>query len=154
MRYFFEPILFLLLSSCFLSSCSGEGHGDEHGIDAAADSFATNYFNYRFVRSLQFCTPESEKWVRFAASNIIQEDIDTLRAQASGASYEIVDVDERNDTSAIVQYRVSDFMLIDTLGRAGRIVSDCVFDVSFVFRQGKWLVKMEAPLQSERQSRD
>ncbi len=154
MRYIFEPILFILLFSCFLSSCSGECHVGEHGIDAAADSFATNYFNYRFVRSLQFCTPESEKWVRFAASNIIQEDIDTLRAQASGATYEIEDVDEKNDTLAVVKYRVSDFLLVDTLGRAGRIVGDCVFDVPFVYRHGKWMVKMEAPLRSERQSRD
>ena len=41
-------------------------------------AFAEAYFNYDFEKAKRMVTPESEKWLRFIASNITQEDIDLV----------------------------------------------------------------------------
>lgn len=123
-----------------LAGCTGGDSRDDSDITAAVDSFAAAYFNYDFKTAAANTTPESVKWLRFAASNVIDEDIELLRTQEEGASHQTENIRHTSDTTARVRCSVSNFLLRDTLGRAGRIVKNgsCVMNV--VLRNGRWTV--------------
>ena len=92
-----------------------------------------------------------EQWLRYAASNVHQEDVDILRAQDEGASHEINEiVYNKDDSTAYARITVRNFLQMDTIGTAGHIVKEAQIRIPLVLRNKKWLVKMEAPLQNER----
>lgn len=137
------------------SSCSQPAEEKEKDkIKSAADSFTENYFNFKFADSRKFSTEESAVWLSFLASNMQQEDIDILKAQDEGAYCEAQSINIVNDTTATANYRIHNFMRIDTLGKAGEMTEQADYIITLVKRGGKWNVKMEGPLQSERRNRD
>lgn len=140
----------VLVSSC--SRAAEEKEKDE--IKSTAGSFAENYFNFKLSDSRKFCTEESAVWLSFLASNIRQEDVDILRAQEEGATCKALSINIVNDTTATADYRICNFMRINTLGKAGKMTEQADYTITLVKRHGKWSVKMEGPLQSERRSRD
>ncbi len=151
MKISFLTIVCLLI---FYSCTEHYESEDEEKIISTTDSFATHFFNYNLKEAMPFCTPESEKWIRYKASNIFQEDIDVLRNQDEGATHKTDDITYVNDTSAIVKCHVYNVMKTDTIGKPGRISEHEIYNINLVKRDDKWLVKMEGPLQSEKQNRD
>lgn len=151
MKIYYSLIICLLIFSSCTEHYESE---DEEQIVSTTDSFATHYFNYNLKEAMPFCTPESEKWIRYTASNIFQEDIDLLKQQKEGATHETDDIIYINDTSAMVKCHVYNVMKIDTIGKPGTISEHEIYNISLVKRDRKWLVKMEGPLQNEKQSRD
>ena len=74
-----------------LSGC--EPHeGSEDQLKADVDSFANNYFNWHFPKAVKYCTQESERWLRYAASNVNETDVELLRQKPEDASIEITDI--------------------------------------------------------------
>jgi len=143
---------FALLITCFafvLFGCNGKS-GETDAI-IVAENFGKAYFNYDFRSALQYCTPESEKWLRFAASNVYVTDVEMLRAMDSGAKVEGVDVVHADDDStAMAIVEVRDFMVRDTVGHAGHIEKEGRYCIPIVKRQDAWLVKMASLLRSEK----
>lgn len=73
--WYAEVYSFLALMSC-------QPHkGSEEQLKADIDSFATYYYNWHFEKAARFCTPESKVWLRYAASNVHQADIELLKAK-------------------------------------------------------------------------
>ena len=121
----------------------------------AVSGFAGSYFNYDLQKAVDYCTPESRKWIRFVASNILQADVDVLHSQHECASVDIQNIEYTSgDTCGIVTVKIRNFMQIDDIGRPGHIVDDAVFHIPVVNRNGRWLVRMAGPLRSERSYRD
>lgn len=148
------PILFFAIVAVSFS-CTGEtGREDEDSITELTDSFGYNYFNLKFSKALPYCTSESEKWLRFRATNVLQEDIDILRQQAEGATCRTKDVNVISDTSATVTCEVSNFLRSDTLGRPGSITKEGLYTFHAVKRDGKWSIKMEGLPQNEMRNHD
>ena len=138
-----------------LLACSQSKETEEiNRITFTADNFIESYFNYDFSKSCQFSTEESELWLKFVASNIEQEDIDILRQQPEGASFETKDINVINDSTAIAHYRIYNFMRMDTIGKAGEMTSKADYAITLVKRHGKWQVRMEGPLRSEKRNHD
>lgn len=151
MKISFLTIICLLILGACTKHYESE---DEESITSVTDSFATHYFNFRLKEAMPFCTPESEKWIRYTASNIFQEDIDILKAQTEMATHETDGITYVNDTAASVKCHVYNALKTDTIGRPGHISGHEIYNLNIVKRNGKWMVKMEGPLQSEKQSRD
>lgn len=132
--------LFLLLA---MASCLPH-EGSEKQLKEDIDSFATYYYNWHFAKALKYCTPESEKWLRYAASNVHQADIDLLHAKAEDATIEIDDVDFLDDeVSANVNIHVTNFLQMDTIGQEAHLVKKASFQIPMVIHQGKWKVKLK-----------
>lgn len=127
----------LILALCLLSSCRHEG--SEGQLRQVVDSFSVAYFNWRFQHAVPYCTKESEVWLRYAASQVHQEDVDILRIQEQGASHAIKDIQYDGD-SAHVLLEVRDYLCMDTIGREGRLVSEAEFRLSLLCRGEKWKV--------------
>lgn len=147
--------IYLFCLFVILCSCSGRSKdGFNPDIVAVADSFALNYFNLDIPSSAKYCTPGPKRLLRFYAGNVSEEDLAVLQCHDEPASCEIIDVAMQTDTSAVVKCKVSDFLKIGDIDKAGEMADDEVFCIPVVRRGGRWLVKMEAPLRSGRQSRD
>lgn len=91
-----------LFALALLPSC----HSEEQQQEAAqvVQSFANAFFNYDFRSSMQFATPESRQWISFLASNITQDDLNTINAmneEASCATPEITLIDDTTATARL-----------------------------------------------------
>ena len=134
--------VFLFLLVCGLSACH---KGDEDQMRETVDSFAEAYFNWQFQKALPYVTPASGRWLHYAASQVTQEDIDSLRAMAEGAGCKIQSVDYSDvDTLAVVTVAVSHFLAMDTIGRPSHLVDEAVCRLPVVFANDKWKVCLKA----------
>ncbi len=132
-----------------VGSC-GNRTNDEQAA-ACADSFAVNYFNWNFNGAARFCTPESVRWLQFAASQVTQADIDTLRAKAHGADVEVADVAMSDDEScADIRVTVTDFMVPAAIGQGAEATAKQTFKLMAVRIGDDWKIRMEDLPRSER----
>lgn len=148
------PFLTVICILFFVACSKNYKSEDEENITHITDNFAEQYFNFNLKQALTLCTPESEKWIRFMASNITQEDIDVLKEKEDDATCETDEITYINDTSAYVKCHIYNVMKIDTIGQPGKVSEHEIYNINVVKRGGKWMVKMEGPLQSEKQNRD
>ena len=126
-----------------LSGCQPH-EGSDSQLKEDADSFAIYYYNWHFPKALKYCTPSSETWLRYAASNVHEADIELLRNKAEDASVEITDVDYADDeVSAVVSIKVSNFLQMDTIGKEAHPVDEATFQLPMEIHEGKWKVKLE-----------
>lgn len=117
--------------------------GSEDQLKADVDSFATLYFNWHFPQTFKYCTPQSEKWLRYAASNVHQADVDALREKADDATIEIQDIDFGDDeVTATVHVNVAHFLQMDTIGKAARLIDQATFQLHMEIHEGKWKINL------------
>lgn len=135
----------LVVSSIALGLSGCQPHeGSESQLKEDVDSFATYYYNWHFEKAAKFCTPESEKWLRYASSNVHQADIDLLHAKQQDALVEIQDIDFGDDeTSATVNLQVTDFYQMDSIGQEAHLVQQAGFKLPMALHEGKWKVLLK-----------
>ncbi len=137
-----------MASMMFVSACN---QGSESQLVSNIDSFSTAYFNWQFQRAVPLCTPESKRWLSYMASQVNQADVDSLKAQPQGATFEVGNVSYQDgDSLANVEVTVSHFLSMDTLGRAAQPVEKARFVIPVAFRNGLWRVNLSSPLRPER----
>lgn len=118
--------------------------GSESQLKEDVDSFATYYYNWHFEQAAKYCTPRSEVWLRYAASNVHPADIDLLRAKQQDAIVELGDVDFHDDeVSATVSIKVTNYLKMDSIGKEAQLVKEASFDLPMVLHQGKWKVELK-----------
>ena len=143
MRKTLLGLLAVGMAAGVLSGCHDRTPDEDPTL--VADSFAEAYFNYDFSKALGYCTPESGRWIRFAASNIYAADVEALRGMASGATVEIDDVDDGDtDSTAVATVNVDGYLQRDTIGRPGRVMGAQTYRLPLVRRDGKWQVNLTA----------
>ncbi len=117
--------------------------GSEDQLKNDADSFATYYYNWHFPEAIKYCTPESERWLRYAASNVHEADIMLLRQKAEDATIEIKDIDFADDgKSAYVTLSVYNFLQMDTIGQAAHLVEQADLQLPMELHEGIWKAKL------------
>ena len=148
-------ILYILTAAALLlASCKPSATALDEEVQTTAADFAQAYFNYDYESALKLATPESEKWLRYAASNVTQAVVDLYNAQQEGVVVAIDDFYWTNDTMASVSVSVSNFVVDDSIHSAPRIADEGLFRLTLVRRDGKLAVRMAGPLRNETQSRD
>ena len=132
---------FTILLWCF-SSCGHINQSDS--AEACVDSFSQHYFNWQFQCSMPFVTPTSQKWLRYVASQVQQDDVEQLRNMPQGATYKIINVDtEDGDSVAVSHVLVRDFLCMDTIGKKSHVVDETTYEIKLHFQGGKWLVNLD-----------
>ena len=143
-----------LIAALLLVTCSpGRSNTDEQAQETAAE-FAEAYFNYDFQTAGNYTTPESRKWLSYAASNVTQAIVDLYNAQEVRATADIADFYWANDTTAIVNIIVNHYITNDSIGASPRIAEEGSFSLTIVRRDDKMLVRMGGPLRNEKQNPD
>jgi hypothetical protein len=143
--------LFLLLSVAIMASCNIGQEGDDVALSVAAD-WADAYFNCDFHEAASYATAESEQWLRFAASNTTEQDLQTVKGGATATADDYFTV--ANDTLRVVTLHVRNFLKPVAVGEPAQLQEEGTFLVTVVKRDGKWKVRMEGLPRSEKQSRD
>ena len=144
----------ILTSVYALTGCQSH-QGDENQLENDIDSFATYYVNWQFPKTLKYCTQSSEPWLRYAASNVHQADVDLLRTKAEDATVEINDIDFGDDeVSAIADITVRNFLQMDSIGEEAHLVEEADFLLPMCMENGVWKVKMASLPQRKKKNHD
>ena len=142
-------ILAMVLS---LTACNLTNREDTVATDVAVQ-WGEAFFNCDYHAAQALSTPESRRWLQFAASNTTQQDLDLLKQHA--AEVEATDYfPAANDTLRVVQLVVRNSLSPAVNGGAPLQVDEALFSVTVVKRNDQWLVRMASLPRSERQSRD
>ncbi|MBQ8154436.1 MAG: hypothetical protein IJ069_12335 [Prevotella sp.] len=150
MKYYLLFALVFLLGSCQISD-----NDTLDAVDKPLSTWAEAYFGFDYEEALDYMTPESEKWIRFAASNITEKDVAFINEHNRNVKTEIIDrYIMAGDTSCSARIRVSDFVQLGFVGQEDKVIDQAEYQITLVKRDDKWKVKMEGPLQSGKQSRD
>lgn len=143
--------IILLTSVLMLAGCSMGS--DDSSASCTALTWADAYFNCDFVEAAKHVTPESEKWLRFAASNIVEDDLQLLRDNPVEID-EDADVTYSNDTLRVVSIDVKNFLVNRSVDEPKEQADEGTFLVNVVKRNGQWAVRMEGLPRSGKQSPD
>lgn len=132
----------LLAGVLLTASCS---YREEKAVEQSVVGFAQNYFNLRYQKALNVCTPESEKWVRFKATNITQEDVDVYNSKRDTAECDVESIDLDDDkATAIVEVR--NFLNCDSIGKPATICPNAKFKLELKKQGEKWMVDVQSPI--------
>ena len=139
--------LSLLLAACDMIQ------NDDNEATSTAVQWGEAFFNCDYHAAEALCTPESRRWLQFAASNTTQQDLDLLKQHA--AQVEATDFfPEANDTLRVVELVVRNSVKPTVAGEEPSQTDKAVFHTTVVKRNGSWLVRMASLPQSEKQSHD
>ena len=143
--------LLLFLAAILVAGCDVGMDGDQQAREVAGD-WADAYFNCDFKDASGYVTPESQKWLQYAASNTTEEELKMLK-NAGGARVSVSDsFDEANDTMRLVTLNVTN--VLTTQQQKPVIAEEGTFKVMVVKRDGEWQVRMAGLLQSGKQNHD
>lgn len=143
--------LLLFLAAILVAGCDVGMDGDQQAREVAGN-WADAYFNCDFKDASGYVTPESQKWLQYAASNTTEEELKMLK-NAGGARVSVDDsFDEANDTMRLVTLNVTN--VLTTQQQKPVIAEEGTFKVIVVKRDGEWQVRMAGLLQSGKQNHD
>lgn len=143
-----------LLSVTALTACTDNMSSQQEKAGRTATSFAEAYFNYDFKKAIELTTPETTKWIRFAASNISEEDLNELNNRTEGASVTLTGCELLNDTTCEAVLEIGNYLTADSIGRPIVSRHDGVFRLTVIQRDGQWKIRMAGLPRSETRSHD
>lgn len=120
-------------------------NGEEKDIERSAGDFAAAYFNLRYARAAELSTPDSEKWIRFKASNITQADLDVYNSAQDTATCTVNGMEICGD-SAIVAMTVNNVLVMDSIGKVANICKERDYRLILKKKEGKWAVRLSSVL--------
>ena len=135
-----------------LTACNLTNREDTLATDVAVQ-WGEAFFNCDYHAAEALSTPESRRWLQFAASNTTQHDLDLLKQHT--AEVEATDFfPDANDTLRVVELAVSNSISPSIHAGESSQEEKALFHITVVKRNGSWLVRMADLPRSEKQSRD
>ncbi len=142
----FIAFLVIVFSACNLSKLTHERAAK------TAELWARAFFYADYQEAQQYVTPDSRRWLQFAASNITQHDLDLINA--ADIDVETMDIQESdNDSLVTAVIKVSNYVGPALLGQESVVQQVGFFTVTLVEHEGQWHVRMAGLPQNEKQSR-
>jgi hypothetical protein len=144
---------YLILSLTLALTACNMMQNDDDQATAIAIEWGEAFFNCDYHAAEALSTPDSRRWLQFAASNTTQQDLDLLKQHA--AEVEATDFfPEANDTLRVVELVVRNSVKPTIAGEQPSQIEKAMFRTTVVKRNGSWLVRMASLPRSEKQSRD
>lgn len=129
--------------------------GSKNDAEKALTAWANAYFNFDYEKVLKYTTPEGEQWIRFAASNITEQDIDFIKEQNLPTQINILNSQlTEGDTICNAKIRVSQFIQLGLSAQDHQVINHADFQIQLVKRGNEWLVRMEGLPQSGKRNHD
>lgn len=91
---------------------------------------------------MQYCTPESQCWVIYAASNVTQEDVDAINAMKEKTTCKTTNIEIYNDSTSMATVKARNFFMMDSIGVTGKVIPEAYFTMTLKRREGKWSVHL------------
>ena len=136
-------IILTIVGSVLIGLCACTDHKNEEQLRDTANAFAQTYFNWQFNDALAHCTPSSQRWISYAASQVKQDDVDKLRSAEQGARSEIKKIHyDEGDSVASVVMKVENFLSMDSLDAVGHFVKSATYTLQLVRQTKQWKVRL------------
>lgn len=137
--------------ACLVMACGGASRDEKEKIEHEIQGFSEAYFNFRLHDAAGYCTADSKKWIMYFASNITEHDLETLRSKESDATVRVTDIRfNEADSTGTACITVSNAMILDSIGKPGRVADEAEYKLNFVCNNGRYRVRMAGPLRNER----
>lgn len=144
--------LLIIAMTLSLAACDIIQRDSDKATDVAVQ-WGEAFFNCDYHAAEALCTPDSRRWLQFAASNTTQHDLDLLKQHA--AEVEATDYfPVASDTLRVVELAVRNSLSPNINAEESSQIEEVLFHTTVVKRNGQWLVRMEGLPRSEKQSRD
>ena len=132
---------FITLLFCAFCSCStgNEENKDEQEIQALVDSFATQYYCWRFKDAARFSTEEQTQYLRFLSSNVHESDIKVLTSSSERPEFSLGEINITGET-ATVTLELSNIYQMDSLGTAPQLHKEATHHLLLTKENGQWKV--------------
>lgn len=139
MKIRFLPIITLLF--CAFCSCStgNEENRDEQEIQTLVDSFATQYYCWRFKDAARFSTEKQVQHLRYLSSNVHESDIKTLTSSSERPEFTLGEIDITGET-ATATLKLSNIYQMDSLGIAPQLCKEATHHLHLAKENGQWKV--------------
>lgn len=125
-------VLFLCLTTMLFCACHSGRNPQE-----VAERFLSAYLECRFSDAGEWASPEVAEMMHWRASNLTQAEVELLNENVP--QVEVEDVEDYGD-SCIVSLKVSDALILDSVGQPGH-VDDCDYRVTLKKEKGSnWIV--------------
>lgn len=134
----FGMVLYGMLLGIPLPSCTRKNQQ----LESCVDSFAQSYFRWRFSKAMNSCDTASYRWLSFVASQVTQADLNSLRDQKKDLTCSLGNTHFPNDSMAIVDVRVSNFLHMDSLGSVTFVEKETVYGIHATLHDGFWKVSL------------
>ena len=140
MKIRFLPIITLLF--CAFCSCStgNEENKDEQEIQAIIDSFATQYYCWRFKDAARFSTEKQVQHLRYLSSNVHESDIKTLTSSSERPEFTLGEIDITGET-ATATLKLSNIYQMDSLGTTPQLYKEATHHLHLSKENGEWRVE-------------
>ena len=109
-------------------------------ILSVTDSFATNYYTWRFKDAARFSDEEFTRFLRFLSSNVNQKDIDILTKSEETPGFSVDSVEIKEADLADVTLKLTNIYQMDSLGKEPQLTSKTTQKLIFRKDNGKWKV--------------
>ncbi len=142
-----SQVLCVALLGMSFSSCNHKGEQ----LETCVDSFAQSYFRWQFRKAMNSCDMASYPWLRFVASQITQNDVDSLRAQKGDVDCSLGRIQLLTSSAAIVDVQVANFFSMDSLGKVSLVKKEMTFGIPATLHDGIWRVSLRNILQPKKE---
>lgn len=139
MKIRFLPVTTLLF--CAFCSCSlgNEENRDETEVQAVTDSFATQFYCWRFKDAARFSTEKQTQYLRFLSSNVHESDIKVLTASTEQPEFTFGEINVTGE-NATVTLELSNIYQMDSLGTAPQLCKKATQRILLTKENGTWKV--------------
>ena len=132
-----------LFLPALLVGCDGHKAAFSPQFNGCVDSFACHYFNWQLDKAAKFCTPESKKWLQFAASQVQPEDLEQIRKMPDNFAYAYeITKGSAQGVAAEVALSVENFYVLDSIGKPGHPQDKGTFHLQLVKQGETWKVSL------------
>ena len=123
------------------------------GVTCCHGSFKLRpYFRWRYSKAMNSCDTASYRWLRFVASQVTQDDVDSLKKLKRDVACSLGNIRFLNDSMAIVDIRVTNFLRMDSLGSVTLVEKETNYGILVTQHEGFWKVSLrEVPKPKQRE---
>lgn len=131
----------LLASAALLLAACGPSERDEEAEQTVL-RFTETYFGCQYKEAAQLCTPSSEKWIRFVATNVTDSDLIVLNQSDAEPQYEVNDLNAIDDSTMTATIKANHYFHLHDIGQKADIKEADTYTFTLRRINGQWKIDL------------
>ena len=127
----------LLASAALLLAACGPSEREEEAEQTVL-RFAETYYK----EAAQLCTPSSEKWIRFVATNVTDSDLIVLNQSDVEPQYEVDDLNAIDDSTMTATIEANHYFHLHDIGQKADIKEADTYTFTLRRINGQWKIDL------------
>lgn len=140
MKRFIYHYTLLATAALMLVGC-GQSEREKE-VEQTALRFAETYFGCRYKEAAQLCTPSSEKWIRFVATNITDSDLAVLNQTDVEPQYKVDDLNTIDDSTMTATLKANHYFHLHNIDQKAEIKEADTYTLTLRRMKGQWKIDL------------